>query len=443
MIPKGWDISEDRNTGRFEDGKPIIEVMFQDGLNDIQPDGKTFVPCDTGISEVTQGVTHLKMNRGRMGELRFGDSDHSNSFLVKIKNKALKGVSFKYTGADGASMIANNGKPLCHFDNGISIESAPYYKGVKMDIIINDPLTAPLEYPFSVKTYGQDYNFIEENGGATLRGEDQDPIFIKPPYAVDANGDIGSVTIHYLGMENNLHLFEKVVDETWFRQAAAPVRIDPNITIEDGVDGGVIEDADMNGVSAGSNYGAATFLFHQNNAVGWDWLIKTVVSGLGIGVVTLVKYTFECDFVGGGGGYACQFRQLLRDWNEGNKTGTPAFNGEVTAVSARHNEESWTTIGAKGPGTDYDNIDITGSFNAPASTGSFDVVMDNDIWQARVDGGPNDGDVLHAVIDSGGKSFQLSSSEGATPPQLYIEHTGAAFNPAWARNSNQIMGVNQ
>ena len=150
---KDWDINE-HATGRFKNGKPIVGVMFQNGLNDINPDG-SFSPCDMEIEEVTQGVTYLKAKRGRWGEMRFGDSSHSNSFLVKIKNKGMKGVSFKYTGGKGQTMTVNNGKPLCNFDNGISIESTPYYKGIKMDIIVSNPLNAPIEYPFSVKTYGQ------------------------------------------------------------------------------------------------------------------------------------------------------------------------------------------------------------------------------------------------------------------------------------------------
>ena len=255
MIHKSWDINE-HATGRFKNGKPIMGATFQNGLNDIEPDG-SFVPCDMGIEEVTEGVTHLRTKRGRWGQLRFGDSAHSNSFLVKIKNKDMKGVSFKYTGAVGSSMTANNVKPLCLFDNGISIESTPYYKGVKMDILVQDPLTAPIEYPFSVKTYGQKYTVVEEDGGLTFVGnEDAEPIFIKPPYAVDANGDIGTVTIQDTGMEGSLHTFKKVVDESWLRQAAAPVRIDPDVTIFDGTQvGGVVQEAYMVDSSPTINFG--------------------------------------------------------------------------------------------------------------------------------------------------------------------------------------------
>ena len=153
MIYKSWDINE-HATGRFKDGKPVIGATFQNGLNDIEPDG-SFVPCDMGIENVIVGVTHLKINRGRYGQLRFGDSGHPNSFLVKIKKKGnIKGLSFKYTGSNGNSMTTENGKVVCTFDNDISIESTPYYKGVKMDIVVNDPITAPVEYPFSIKTWG-------------------------------------------------------------------------------------------------------------------------------------------------------------------------------------------------------------------------------------------------------------------------------------------------
>lgn len=423
---KSWNIDE-KITGRFKNGKPTIGTIIQNGLNDIEPDG-SFVPCDTRISEINRGVTHLKMNRGRMGELRFGDSSHPNNFLVKIKNKRLKGVSFKYTGAYGESMTANNGKPLCHFDNGISIESTPYYKGVKMDIIINEPLTAPLEYPFSVKTYGQDYAFIEEKGGVTLRGEDQEDYFIKPPYAIDANGDIGPVTIHYTGVVNKLITFKKVVDETWLRQAAAPVRIDPDVTIEDGVAGGVIKDAGMLGTVPGSNYGAYIYNPIKTSLAGTqqNFAIYVDLSAYTDITITSAKYIFEVVFWQGSI-QTFEVNPSLRAWGEGIHVGGTPSTGELTFNSARHNQQAWTTGGGYGADTDYDSF-ISDVCSWPPGLGSFDVNLSVESVQSKIDSpSTNYGDIFRPNIFATGALFRFASNEHATAarPQLYFEYTDA------------------
>ncbi len=420
---KDWDINE-HATGQFKNGKPVIGATFQNGLNDIEPDG-SFVPCDEGISEVTQGVTHLKMNRGRMGELRFGDSSHPNSFLVKIKNKAFKGVSFKYTGANGSSMTANNGKPLCHFDNDISIESTPYYKGVKMDIIVNDPLTAPLEYPFSIKTYGQGYTFIEENGGATLRGEDQDPIFIKPPYAIDANGDIGIVTIQYTGMVNNLITFKKVVDEEWFRQAAAPVRIDPDVTIDD--DTGTFEDAIISTGFPNNNLGANP----QGDTLSFDPAPKeSTLLYVDLSVYTNISVTdarFGLDVSSGTYPIDTNMHNVLVAWGEGNKVNAAATDGECSWNHSEH-PTTWNTAGCKGNGSDRAATPV-GSLQFTANNSDTHYAISNASVQGWIDDAvSNFGVLIESPNAVSGKLVVWRSSEGpGNKPYFYMEYTVAGI----------------
>lgn len=443
IFHKDWDINE-HATGRFytdPDTKkvsPIMGATFQNGLNDKNANG-TFSPCDDGVSKVIQGVTHLKMNRGRMGELRFGDSSHPNSFLVKIKKKNFKGVSFKYTGATGSSMSANNGKPLCHFDNGISIESTPYYKGVKMDIIVNDPLTAPTEYPFSIKTYGQNYTFIEENGGATLRGEDQEPIFIKPPYAEDANGDIGPVTIHYTGMVGNLITFRKVVDGAWLRQAAAPVRIDPDVTIDD--DSGILVDTAFSnfGVQIDYNYGAsAAGGTHQtaptNQAVSWLKVDLSAYSGLSV-----VSSHWGLDLYNVSSPRTLYGHNCLRDIIEGVSTGAGVNAGEPTWNNYSHPSSAWTTGGARGSGDrdlTEDNtlyVDSTGTKLFPISPALTESWIDDFNYGEFID-----------TVDAGG--FILWRSSEATlgnKPFFYMEYIEDGFalgHRGMAGGFNQLTG---
>jgi hypothetical protein len=423
---RGWD-SKTFNTGRTKLDPvtkkvlPIFATKLQNGLHDENADG-SYDECDMSIEEVTDGVTYLRAKRGRWGQMRFGDSGHPNSFLVKIKNKGSKGVSFKYTGGTGSSMTANNGKPLCNFDNGISIESTPYYKGVKMNIIVNDPLTAPLEYPFSIKDYGQKYTFIEDaDGGATLRGEDQDPISIKPPYAIDANGDIGHVTIHYTGMDGNLSTFKKVVDEAWFRQAAAPIRIDPDVTIEDGVDGGVIEDVAISVQSPDDNDGGAIRLrcndFFNQGTESESSAVRVILTDYA--GVTPMNGKFIVIPIFRNADYDGKAHKLLKPFIESEAT----WNSYATGLS-------WDTSGAQetGGGTPDRSATVESTFTLGALTVPVDVDISAATLTEWIDV-VNHGLLLRNDTGADGEFNHVGASEDDTYPiQFYMEFTEGGIN---------------
>ncbi|MCK5606862.1 hypothetical protein KAR91_33475 [Candidatus Pacearchaeota archaeon] len=223
MIHKNWDIDE-HNTGRFKNDKPIIGTTFQNGLNDIEEDG-SFVPCDMGLDTVVEGVTTHRVKRGRYGELRFADTGEANKHLCKIKYKDSKGISFKYLGGNSDLPDVSNGKPKFTCDDGIEIEHTPTYKGVAINIIINNPLTASFEYSFSIKTYGQEYAYIEQDTAIVAMGNNLKPVTIRATNAVDANGDESPVTLILTEVIGGFQTFKKVVDEAWLRAAIAPVRV--------------------------------------------------------------------------------------------------------------------------------------------------------------------------------------------------------------------------
>jgi len=220
---KDWDIDEE-DTGRFHNGKPIIGATFQNGLNDIEPDG-SFVPCDMSVDEHIDGVTTHKVRRGRYGELRFADTGETNKHLCKIKYKDSKGVSFKYIGGNCDLPEIVNGKAKFNSDNGVEVEHVPTYKGVAINLIISDPATASFEHSFSIKTYGQNYIYAEDNGAIVATGEDAKTITIRATPAVDSNGDESPVTLVLTGEVGGFQTFKKVVDEAWLRSASAPVTI--------------------------------------------------------------------------------------------------------------------------------------------------------------------------------------------------------------------------
>jgi hypothetical protein len=447
IIHKDWDINE-HITGRFHKDAdtgldlPIIGTTLQNGLNDIEPDG-TFVPCEKGVEAFVGNVSTLKGMRGRRGSLHFTDTASTNKHRCKLLYKNGKGRSIKYIDDDSALPDVIDGKVKFVANNGISIEHTPTYNGVKIELVIDDPLTAPLEYTFSVKDYGQTYTDELINGSIVSTGEDGKKFTFHAPYAEDANGEIGQVYYVLLGKVDGYFRFKKVVDEAWFRQAVAPVRIDPSVTIEDGVAGGVIEDALMFGGASTLNYGVRNNM-NCNDATGsgyQNWAIKTDLSGEDSSrTVILAKYIMFCDAVVGSS-FAVKFWPILRAWVEGTKNGI-AESGSICALAAKYTVTNWTSLNALGAGTDYDNTTPTADFNSPSSSGSYDIVCDNSIIQARL-GIANEGDVIHRVgIDA--NAFRTLTSEGATKPQFYYEYTeGSVFNSAWARNSNQIIGASQ
>lgn len=425
IFHKDWNTNE-HATGRFKAGKPIIGAIFQNGLNDQNPDG-SFVPCDMGLDAIAEGVTTHRVKRGRYGELRFADSASSNKHLCKIKYKDGKGLSFKYLSGESDLPDVSNGKPSFTSNNGITIEHTPTYKGVRIELVINDPLTAPTEHTFSMKTYGQNYTYMEQDGGIVARGEDLKPITIHAPYAVDANGDVGPVSMVLAEVIGGYQEFKKVVDETWLRQAAAPVRIDPNITIEDGVDGGVIEDASINNNPPlwDYNFGANTSLEAVNGDAG-GFLIKVDLSSYDPNLTVINAY-FE------GNAYWPNPSDLvwygvLRDWNEGNKTFAAASVGEVTTRSARHGEQLWSVLGCAGAGTDRLSV-ADGSKAYPGPDANFQFPLTSGLVESWL-GVSSNGIVVN---NTGSSSFYLYSSEHGSKPSFYMEYTEGA--EGWHPNS--------
>lgn len=425
IIHKDWDIDEVA-TGRQENGKPVIGVTFQNGLNDIEPDG-SFVPCDMSIENVLQGVTHLATKRGRWGELRYGDTDE-NGFLVELKHKDLTGLSFKYTGGKGGVMTANEGKVLCHFDNDIDIEATPTYKGVKIELIINDPLTAPLDYSFSIKTYGQNYTYIEQDGGIVATGDDGKKITIHAPYAIDANGDIGLVTMTLIGEVDEYQTFKKVVDETWFRQAAAPVRIDPIITIQDEVDGGIIYDSFLLSNASDVNYGGAVTLgMHENDPPD---RVHTViyVSLAGYGSVKWLNGKFTLTPAAGIGTYNVNVYRLKRAWTE-------------NTVTWNNADTPWQVPGGSGADDKAAIEESTVAISNAVTDFPITAATLNDYWKGDSD---NKGALLYPIETGEWLHFGSSENAGKEPTfhGEYTEYfTGFAYMVDVAGSSPDFSGT--
>lgn len=423
-IHKDWNIDE-VETGKTYEGKRVVGAIFQNGLNDIEPDG-SFVPCDLGLDTINDGVTTHQVKRGRYGELRFTDSASSNKHLCKIKYKNGRGLSFKYLGGDSGLPDVSNGRPSFVSDDGVMIEHLPTYKGVKIEIVIDDPLSAPYKYPFSVKTYGQNYTFIEQDGGIVARGEDLVPILIHAPYAIDANGDVGSVTMTLTGVVGGLQEFKKTVDESWLRQAVAPIRIDPNVTIDDV--SGIFEDALIASSIPNNNLGANA----QCDTLNFVSPIESTLMYVDLSAysdITITSSHFGLDVFSGTFPLDTNMHKVLVPWGEGNKTNAAATAGEC---SYNHSAQptTWNTAGCKGDGSDREATPI-GSLQFTGINNDTQYTISNVAAQGWVDvPASNYGGLLETSSPTGSRLAVWRSSEAGSGnlPYFYMEFTEDGVN---------------
>ena len=407
---RGWD-SKTFDTGKKEKGKSVLGAKLQNGLHDIEPDG-SFVDCDMTIETIVNGVTTHQVKRGRYGELRFGDNSSENKHLCKIKYKNGNGISLKYLGADSGSPIINGDVKFAAAD-GIRLRHLPTYKGVKIELITDDPLTAPLEYAFSVKAYGQNYTYEIIDGSIIATGEDGKIITILAPYAVDANDDTCQVHYDLFGILDEYQLFKKVVDETWLRQAAAPVRIDPNITIEDGVDGGVIYDSFLDKVAPTVNYGNRVNIGLHELIPGQPQPGIIYVSLADYGSVTWLNGKFTLSPVSSGGTlpYSVKVWRLKKSWTE-------------STVTYNDADIAWQTPGAKGALDRASVEEATVSIDNAVTDFPILAATLNDYWGGDV---ANNGVLLEASQTGG--NVHMHSSEGTgTQPVFYGEYTESGVN---------------
>lgn len=445
IIHADWDINK-HPTGRFhtdlETGRksPIIGVTFQNGLNDIEPDG-SFVPCDMGLDDVADGVTTHMVRRGRYRELRFTDIASTNKHLCKYKDKDGNGQSIKCIDDDCNLPDVSNGKPKFTSSNGITIEHTPTYNGVKIEIVISDPAMAPLEYTFSIKDYGQAYEFTESNGALIATGVNGKKIIYQAPYIVDANEEVGMAHYVLMGRSGGYYQFKKVVDdEAWFRNAVAPVRFDPNIIVDD--DSGTFEDTQTYSGAPDNNYGIwAQGALYSQSGNRQSCFIKVDLTSLSGFTVTDAYFGF--DVFGSAHPEVGNAHVILVPWGEGNKNGTAASVGELTYNSSAH-PTAWNTANCKGDGVDrLAAIDGTYTFIANNSDTHFPV--SNAAVQGMIDTpATNYGWVFETLALFGGSVIWRSSETViGNKPYLYVEFTEGGIAPVhrgMAGGFNQLTG---
>lgn len=421
-------------TGQSVDNKPVIQARISNGRNSIDRTTGQLEPTSTLVINETNGTSTKAVERGR-GLFNFGDnSGNSKKHLCEVRCRSGKGIGLKHD-ADGHDIQSSNGnKVIFSGDAAYHIESESLYKGVRNKIVITDPSTAPLIYDFTVKIKGgANYAVLEAGNSITFVDLDgDDDIYIGQAYAVDSSGEYGPCGIDYMGYSNGLHTIRKWIDETWLRSRVGEVILDPTVTIKDGVDGGIIEDARL---KQNLNYGANIFLSHYNSDTTRveSFLIRPDMSAYTGTIAVSAKWRLYCGLVEPNNNYNVGVHHLLRQWGEGTGNGSAPNLGECTAAYAKFNTVAWTGNGASGagdrvatPSMTYNGTTITqGAYN--------EFVLDITQFQTYEIDGSNYGVVfvdqdLVSTFDPLSQIVYYSTDFGSTPPELvyeYLESDGA------------------
>jgi len=354
-----WDSKVfDTGTTKLVDGieKPIYGTKLQNGLHDIEPDG-SFVDINTWFQPYAVGVSTDRVIRNRCGEVRASDTASESKDLAKVKTKNLCGVSLKLKGYRTYGPKFDDLKSTYYTTNdGITLKYYPNYKGVNIVIVINNPQTAANVYRFSIQEYGCSYTYEKIEGGIKcISSTGKDDIYIKALYVKDANDDYGVVDIDLDGVESGRQIIKKTIAPVWLGNAVGPVELDPSVTIEDGVGGGVIEDANLGSFSPDQNQGLRDFIGVQRYAVDNHMTYSAKANLTAYSGVTVISGSWEVDFFQVDNACTLDTYKILLDWNEGiGNPSSPANPGEVTWNSNLHGTSTWNTGGCQGSGTDHE-----------------------------------------------------------------------------------------
>lgn len=194
----------------------------------------------------------------------------------------------------------------------------------------------------------------------------------------------------------------------------------PSITIEDDVDGGIIEDTflDENIGKRDDNYGIYVYVAVEQTQI-FHPLMQVDLTGYS--GVTVINSRFGIDIYSEFGPVTFWY-EVLKEWIQGTKNGAAAANGEPTWNSVRHGEESWNTAGCNGADSDY-NSTYDGTAN-PLVNANFHIDITNALAQKWVDNAADN----NGITFKSGKFF-WRSTEAVTgnKPYFYMEYTAGSY----------------
>lgn len=418
---RNWD-SKVFDTGRIDDKeRPIYGTKIQNGLHDIEPDG-SFVECNPLLQPSSKGVSTDEAIRTRCGEVRISDTNHESKQLAKVKSKDLEGISLKLKGIRTYGPSLPTLKEAVYSTNdGVTVRQFPNYKGINIVLEIANPQTASNVYEFTIKEYGCDYTYEEINGDIKcISSSGKSDIWIKALYAVDANGDYGSVSMRLGGVTaEGYQIVEKTINPIWLGNAVGPVEIDPSVTIDD--DSGTLEDNMLIDSGPDDNYGGFSQLQVEDNR---NTLMKVDLSAYSGITVSSAKFGIDIyDFTSS---KTIGWYKVLLSWVEGTSSG--AIESGTSCWNYReYNTLSWNTGGCRGAGSDR-NATAEGTSDITANNSDYPLDLTTATVQDWIDNISNNHGICIDWISGGTTPSRFRSSEATlgNKPYFYMEYTSAA-----------------
>lgn len=356
---RNWN-SKVFDTGSIDEKeRPIYAAKIQEGMHDINPDG-TFDEINTWFESAEDADETDRVKRTRCGRISISNKLDTAKDSIKILTKNDNGIRLKLQGYKTYGPKFDDLRSCYYTTNeGYILRYYPHYKGVNLVIEIPNPQTSANVFKFVCREIGCSYTYEETDKGIRcISSTGEDDIFIAASYVVDAAGDYGPISVRLGGVdENGNQIIKKIIGPVWLGNAIGPVLADPDVTIIDGVDGGVVEDANLGSFAPDENQGLRDFIGLQRYAVDNHMTFTIKADLTPYPGVTIISGSWELDFYQVDNTCTVDTYKVLLDWNEGTgNPSAPANAGEVTWNSNLHGTSTWNTGGCQGSGTDHEAI---------------------------------------------------------------------------------------
>lgn len=367
---------------------PIYGTKIEKGLH-YRKNGKLH-NVDTTVFEQTDYEFTHKVDEARV-ILRFGDnSGNTKKHLFGIEDDKGNWLNVKLD-KTGHNMSGTPGnKPTFPHADGLIVEHIPVYNGVKTNYRLGNSGINEVVVTFK---YNQELT-PEQRGNTIVFTRDGKDIFILPAsYAYDAAvgmEEIEPVTMQ-LGDIGNFKSATLTVDSDWLENATDPI-IDPSVTIPSTNAAFEYATTRTHTTAYDKNYSDAGGEPFINYAASND------INGI-VAKVDLSAYAGETIISGSarfganvnrisGTSINIEWHELYRNWDQGTSWGTP----EVGAVCGRYynyNTNLWTTLGARGNGTDRNGTPDGSGTITGASDADFQMPISDSLAQQFIDGTNN------------------------------------------------------
>jgi len=384
---------------------PIYASKLQNGLHYAENGQYKNVDTDIKVNakyEFSHEVTKMR------GIARFGDtSANTKKHLFGVEDNDGNWLNVKLDQENHVLSTVTGNRAEFTDATHCDVKHYALYNGVKTEYVIYDKNINSLTVTFK----HNDEITPEQRGNTIVYTRDDKDIFtVKSPFAYDAavGIDVTESVVMTLGTTGEFHSATIVVDAAWLLAATSPI-IDPDVTIEDGVDGDVIEDAWMWQGLPTFNFGTST----RGEVKGSTTdsiiaLIKVDLSGYS-GTVTTAR--FGVDMYTAQEAITLDWYEVLKDWNELDPNG-------VTYNSAKEGIDSWNSEGCRGSGTDRNAV-ADGS-KVSVINSDFQIPISNDLASSWM-GVSSNGIVVDTAATAGVTNWHSSETVN-NKPYFYMEH---------------------